>query len=91
MNERPQQAAQFCQAVVNHMLKMRGVIPLASSGARLPRYLSDPLYQEACNDIFYEISGGCDPELDRIYIEGFVRAADPKWVAQTIQNLIWDR
>jgi hypothetical protein len=90
MSSESQYAEQFCRQVVDQMLRMRGIIG-NSNGARMPRYLSDPLYKEACNDIFYEISGGRDPSLDRIYLEAFTRRQDPAAAAERIQNAIWDR
>jgi hypothetical protein len=91
MSSESQRAEQFCQQVVDHMLHLRGFDMDRNTCSGQPRCESAPGYATAYNDIHYEISGGRDPSLDRIYLEAFTRRQDPAAAAERIQNAIWDR
>jgi hypothetical protein len=85
------EAESFCQQVVDHMLRLRGIFRDRTYGARLAAYVDCPHFREAADDVFAELSGARDPWIDSFYCQSFALDRDPRWVAETIQNHIWDR
>jgi hypothetical protein len=85
-------AKEFCRQVVDHMLRLRGILSADRAyGARMAAYVGCPHFREAADDIFHELAGARDPEIAGLYCVSFAMDRDPKWVAETIQNRIWDR
>jgi len=71
-------AKTYCRQVVNFMAHMRGW-----NHHRLPR--------EVLDDIMGELGGAKDPAISDLYTRSFARGDEPRWVAGTIQRMIWDR